>query len=119
MTVVANFVEVFLAKEGHDGPVGINLLEKIQLPNLASLYGAMLAGVDYVLMGAGIPLEIPGALDRLARHEPTTLRLQVEGAAPDDAFVVRFDPQRPARAGAAAAPRDPGSWRSSPPRRWR
>ena len=24
--------------------------------------GAMLAGVDYVLMGAGIPKEIPGAL---------------------------------------------------------
>lgn len=94
LTVVANFVEVFLAKEGHGGLVGINLLEKIQLPNLASLYGAMLAGVDYVLMGAGIPLEIPGALDRLARHEATSLKLQVEGATPDDSFVMRFDPQR-------------------------
>ena len=30
------------------GKVGINLLEKVQLPNLATLYGAMLAGVDYV-----------------------------------------------------------------------
>jgi nitronate monooxygenase len=39
LTVVANFVEVFLAKEGHSGPVGINYLEKIQLPTLASLYG--------------------------------------------------------------------------------
>src|ERR1017187_6923518 len=55
LTVAANFCEIFLAKEGHDGMVGINLLEKVQLPNLASLYGAMLAGVDYVLMGAGIP----------------------------------------------------------------
>src|SRR5690606_31948512 len=45
ITVIANFVEVFLAKEGHSGLVGINLLEKVQLPNLASLYGAMLAGV--------------------------------------------------------------------------
>lgn len=92
LTVVANFVEVYLAKEGHSGLVGINLLEKIQLPNLASLYGAMLAGVDYVLMGAGIPLEIPGVLDRLARHEAVGVKLQVEGATPDDAFTVRFDP---------------------------
>ena len=79
LTMLANFVEVHLAKEGHDGLVGINLLTKIQLPTLASLYGAMLAGVDYVLMGAGIPREIPGALDRLANHEPASLKLDVEG----------------------------------------
>jgi nitronate monooxygenase len=94
LTVVANFVEVFLAKEGHGGPVGINLLEKIQLPNLASLYGAMLAGVDYVLMGAGIPLEIPGALDRLANHESARLKLHVTGAAPGDEFASVFEPRR-------------------------
>src|ERR1051326_5317268 len=58
LSVLANFVEVFLAKEGHRNPVGINLLHKIQFPNLSSLYGAMLAGVDYVLMGAGIPRDI-------------------------------------------------------------
>ena len=69
LTMLAAFVEVWLAKAGHDGLVGINLLTKIQPPNLATLYGAMLAGVDYVLMGAGIPREIPGALDRLARHQ--------------------------------------------------
>ena len=34
LTVVANFVEVFLAKEGHPGLVGINYLDKIQLPTL-------------------------------------------------------------------------------------
>ncbi len=48
LTVLANFVEVYLAKEAHSGRIGINYLEKIQAPNLASLYGAMLAGVDYV-----------------------------------------------------------------------
>ena len=64
LTVAANFAEVFLAKAGHAGPVGINLLEKIQLATLPSLYGAMLADVDYVLMGAGIPRAIPGALER-------------------------------------------------------
>lgn len=92
LTVVAAFAEVFLAKEGHCGPVGINLLEKIQLPNLATLYGAMLAGVDYVLMGAGIPLEIPGVLDQLARHEPVSIRLHLENAAPGDEVRVSFEP---------------------------
>ncbi len=57
LLVLANFVEVYLAKEGHAGVVGINYLHKIQFPILPSLYGAMLAGVDTVLMGAGIPAE--------------------------------------------------------------
>jgi nitronate monooxygenase len=60
LCMVSNFVEVFLAKDGHKNPVGINFLEKVQMPHLASIYGAMLAGVGYVLMGAGIPLHIPG-----------------------------------------------------------
>lgn len=93
LTVVANFVEVFLAKEGHDGVVGINLLEKIQVPTLPSLYGAMLAGVDYVLMGAGIPRSIPAVLDCLAAGVPTVLRLDVAGAEAGEEFVTRFDPR--------------------------
>ena len=92
LTMLANFVEVFLAKSGHHGVVGINLLTKVQLPNLASLYGAMLAGVDYVLMGAGIPREVPLALDRLASHEMATLRFDVEGATAADSPVLSFDP---------------------------
>src|ERR1017187_5367199 len=68
LTIVANFVEVFLAREGHNHPVGINYLEKIQVPHLASIYGAMLAGVGYILMGAGIPVKIPGVLDRFVHH---------------------------------------------------
>lgn len=92
LTVAANFTEVFLAKEGHSGPVGINLLEKIQLPTLPSLFGAMLAGVDYVLMGAGIPRLIPGVLDHFARGEAAELRIDVEGAREEDLFVSRFDP---------------------------
>src|SRR3974390_2873797 len=69
LCIVANFVEVFLAREGHKNPVGINYLEKIQIPHLPSLYGAMLAGVGYVLMGAGIPVKIPGVIDRFVNHE--------------------------------------------------
>ncbi len=92
LTVAANFVEVFLAKEGHAGRVGVNLLEKIQLVTLPSLYGAMLAGVDYVLMGAGIPRSIPGALDRLAAGEAAELKVDVEAALPGESFFTRFDP---------------------------
>ena len=91
-TILGNFAEVYLAKEGHHNPVGINLLEKIQLPNLFALYGAMLAGVDYVIMGAGIPREIPGVLDRLARHKDVSLKVFVENGAASDDFQVSFDP---------------------------
>lgn len=93
LTVTANFVEVFLAKEGHNCAVGINYLEKIQLPNLISIYGAMLAGVDYIFMGAGIPREIPGVIDRLADHNEVSLTLNVEGATGEDDFKMRFNPQ--------------------------
>ncbi|HEY1900893.1 MAG TPA: nitronate monooxygenase [Terracidiphilus sp.] len=81
LCMVSNFVEVFLAKDGHKNPVGINFLEKVQMPHLASIYGAMLAGVGYVLMGAGIPLHIPGVLDAFAAHHMAEYKLQVTGAA--------------------------------------
>jgi nitronate monooxygenase len=93
LLVAGNFVEVFLAKEGHSRAVGINYLEKIQLPTLPSLYGAMLAGVDYVLMGAGIPKFIPGILDRLAGGEAVTLKLDVGGARGAEELVTGFDPR--------------------------
>ena len=92
LCVVANFVEVFLARDGHTNPVGINYLEKIQIPHLPSIYGAMLAGVSYVLMGAGIPLKIPGVLDRFARHEPASYPLHVTSGEAD-AHILTFDPQ--------------------------
>ena len=92
VTMLASFVEVFLAKEGHDGMVGINLLTKIQLPTLSTLYGAMLAGADAVLMGAGIPKEVPAALDALAAHRPASLKFEVEGQSPEMVERMRLDP---------------------------
>ncbi|MFH0880054.1 MAG: nitronate monooxygenase, partial [Lentisphaerota bacterium] len=92
LTVAANFVEVYLAKEGHQGLVGINYLQKIQLPTLPSLYGAMLANVDFVLMGAGIPRAIPGVMDTLSQGGAVELHMDVEGALPTDHFVTTFDP---------------------------
>jgi len=92
LCIVANFVEVFLAREGHANAVGINYLEKIQIPHLPSIYGAMLAGVDYVLMGAGIPTRLPGILDAFAEHKAATYPLHVVGAAPEDDNTMAFDP---------------------------
>ena len=93
LCIAANFVEVFLAREGHDNPVGINYLEKVQMPHLPSIYGAMLAGVGYVLMGAGIPLRIPGVLDQFVNHELATYPLQVTGARDGDDNTMVFVPR--------------------------
>lgn len=93
LTVLANFVEVFLAREGHKNPVGINFLEKVQLPHLASIYGAMLAGVGYVLMGAGIPLHIPAVLDAYAAQRTAEYKLTVTGLAQDQPVLMRLDPR--------------------------
>lgn len=80
LSIAANFVEVWLAKEGHDGQIGINHLEKIQMLHLPRLYGAMLAGVDYVLEGAGIPDQVPGVLDSFSNQEPAKYKIDVEGS---------------------------------------
>lgn len=92
LLIVSNFVEIWLAREGHNNPVGINYLEKIQLPHLASTYGAMLAGVHYVLMGAGIPLKFPAVLDALSVHHKTSYPLVVAGALDGDDCTMTFDP---------------------------
>jgi nitronate monooxygenase len=92
LCMVSNFVEVFLAREGHKNPVGINFLEKVQMPHLASIYGAMLAGVGYVLMGAGIPLHIPGVLDAFAAQQAAEYKLAVTGAPADADMRMKLDP---------------------------
>jgi len=93
LIMLASFVEVWLAKQSHDHAVGINLLTKVQMPNLATLYGAMLAGVDYVLMGAGIPREIPGALDAFADHRAASLKFDVAGLSSGESEMLTFDPR--------------------------
>jgi NAD(P)H-dependent flavin oxidoreductase YrpB (nitropropane dioxygenase family) len=88
LAVAASFVEVFLAKEGHQGLVGVKLMEKLQMSTPAATYGAMLAGVDYVLVGAGIPAEFPALLGSLAAGRPGRVSVSVEGAEPTS-LVVR------------------------------
>ena len=75
--IVANFVEVWLAKEGHDGLVGINFLHKIQMTTAASVLGAMLAGVDYIIMGAGIPRELPKLIRQISKLEVGSVPVDV------------------------------------------
>lgn len=104
LCIVSNFVEVFLAREGHSNPVGVNYLEKIQIPHLPSIYGAMLAGAAVVVMGAGIPTEIPRALDNLARHEAATYPINVHGAVPATDCLRVFDPAEFIEPGFDAAP---------------
>ena len=77
--IVANFVEVWLAKEGHDGLIGINFLHKIQMTTAASVLGAMLAGVDYIIMGAGIPRELPKLIRQIAKLEVGSVPVDVIG----------------------------------------
>ena len=89
--VLGNFVEIFLAKEGHSAPVGVNYLEKIQVSTLPALFGAMLAGVDFVLMGAGLPTAIPDVIERYVQGEPASLPLDVAGTQPSERFQATFD----------------------------
>lgn len=99
-TVLANYCEVWLAKhndddsEVKDSLVGINLLTKVQLPTVPSLYGAMIAGVDYVLMGAGIPMSIPSILDNLVEGKDCELPIEADGIARDKPNLsVTFSPK--------------------------
>jgi nitronate monooxygenase len=96
--VLANYCEVWLSKHNNDGTplegtgkVGLNLLTKVQLPTLPSLYGAMLADVDYILMGAGIPMKIPGILDNLAESKDCQQQLDTVDRAED--VVLNFSPK--------------------------
>lgn len=94
LTVVANFCEVYLAKEGHPGRVGINYLRKIELPIPFAVLGAMLAGVDYVLVGAGSPAAMPELIRRLARRDGVALSVRAQGTtAADGELAVRCSPR--------------------------
>lgn len=90
LTVASSFAAIHLAKEGHSGVVGLNLLEKIQTPTLLALYGAMLAGVNVVLMGAGIPRQIPKILDDFASGGAAVMKLDVAGGT--EPLFIRVDP---------------------------
>ncbi|GHF92956.1 2-nitropropane dioxygenase [Deinococcus piscis] len=92
LAIVGGFVETWLAKEGHAGQVGMNLLTKLQMHTIPPLLGAMLAGVDFVIMGAGIPRDIPAVLDNFAQGQPGSIRLDVKGEPTDQATRLTLNP---------------------------
>jgi NAD(P)H-dependent flavin oxidoreductase YrpB (nitropropane dioxygenase family) len=94
LLVAGSFVEMHLAKSGHNGYVGVNLLQKCQSDTLPTLYGCMLANADFVTMGAGIPREIPGVLDRFSLNETAEIRLNVANSTAADDYRVSMDPKR-------------------------
>lgn len=92
MNIAGNFVEVFLAKEGLQNPVGINFMRKIDMALLSGLYGAMLAGVDYVMVGAGIPAEVPPAIEAFSKNQPAALKIYPSNSKTN--FEYHFDPSQ-------------------------
>ncbi len=108
LAVVGTFCEVWLAREGHSNPVGINFLRKIELPLPFGVLGALLAGVDYVIVGAGNPADLPGMIRTLAAGEDLDFHVKAQGLRSDDPpVVVRCSPREllGARAGGLAVPR--------------
>ncbi len=91
----AAYTEVRLAKDGHDGLIGVNLLSKLKRHTLGAFVGSVLADADLVVMGAGIPIEEAGALQAIAAGQPARLRLDVdatEGVVAGGPYYYTLDP---------------------------
>lgn len=93
LLVASGFAEVWLAKEGHAGLIFINFLKKVDVPLAFYLYGAMLAGVDGVAVGAGNPDGIPTLCSRLAKHEPVSEQVHMLYAESGETFTLPFNPR--------------------------
>ena len=79
LSICANYALVWLAKEGHQNKVSINYLEKVAMPHVYAITGAMLAGVDFITMGAGIPLQIPEVINSIFNWSTVEYRVPVIG----------------------------------------
>ncbi len=64
LAAIAAYVEVMRARIGHRGQIGINVMWKATLTVLPTIYGALYAGVDALLCGAGVPMELPDIVNR-------------------------------------------------------
>lgn len=104
LLIATGFAEVWLAKEGHDGNIFINFLNKIDLPLIYIMYGAMLAGVDGVIVGAGNPDGLPAIRSSLASHQEVSRSLSVLYAGPGEQFAISFDPKQVADGAFARLP---------------
>lgn len=92
LIICANFAFVWLAKEGHNRPISVNYLEKIAMPHVYALTGSILAGIDVITMGAGLPLHIPPLIDALIRGQAVEYPVSVIGE--KTPHTMRFDPEK-------------------------
>jgi NAD(P)H-dependent flavin oxidoreductase YrpB (nitropropane dioxygenase family) len=104
LLIATGFAEVWLAKEGHNGKIFINFLHKIELPLIYVLYGAMLAGVDGVIIGAGNPDRLPALCRQLAQHKAVTHEISVLYREAGEEFALAFDPKQVANGRFAVQP---------------
>lgn len=94
LIILTAFAEIWLAKEGHNGNIFINFLKKIELPIIYAMYGAMLAGVNGIVVGAGNPHGLPEICSKLSRHEEVTSDISILYREQGDSYVIRFDPKK-------------------------
>lgn len=102
--IISTFAEVWLARQGHSGRIFINFLSKVELPLIYAMYGAMLAGVDAIVVGAGNPEGLPAACAALAEHAPVTHQIPVLYRESGESFILPFDPRQVADGRLAQAP---------------
>lgn len=94
MLIVCGFIETWLAKEGHQGRIFMNFLKKVEVPLIYVMYGAILAGIDGVVVGAGNPDGLPAIAARLTNHETVSNELHVLYSEVGETFSIQFDPKR-------------------------
>jgi nitronate monooxygenase len=94
LLIATGFSEVWLARQGHSGNIFINFLHKIELPLIYTLYGAMLAGVNGVIVGAGNPDGLPAICSSFAEQTAVSYDLSVLYREAGEAFQITFDPRQ-------------------------
>lgn len=94
LLIATGFAEVWLAKEGHKGNIFINFLKKVELPLIYTMYGAMLADVDGVIVGAGNPDGLPAICSQLVNHQSVNIDISVLYRESGEDFYVPFDPKQ-------------------------
>lgn len=92
LVIATSYAEVWLAKQEQNGNIFINLMKKVEIPLIFAMYGAMLAGVDGIVVGAGNPEGLPAICAKLANHEEVTFDLPVLYREAGETFQLKFDP---------------------------
>jgi nitronate monooxygenase len=94
LAVQAGFTEVFLAREGHDGPVGMHFHPSAELPLLPTMYGALLAMTPYLLIHHRHAPTVLEQMEALLLGKITGWNLPVADADSGEAPACCFNPAR-------------------------